>query len=277
MWVDLARYYDVIYDWKDYDAESEAVRRLIEENKKSDGEALLDIACGTGGHLQYLRDHFDVMGIDKNPAMLKEARKKCPGVPFKVADMVSIELDREFDAIICLFSSIGYLRTYRNLKIAIERFARHLRKGGVLLIEPFLTKESYQSGLIHGSMMEGDGVKISRMNVTKRRGDLAILDFHFLVGTKAGIRHIHDPHELALYETSKFLEILRGAGFRARFRKQAFMKDRGLFMAKRLTIVDCKYTDLEGRHLEDLFRRKVRAHQQQLGVAILLPGRSGGL
>ena len=65
----------------------------------------------------------------------------------------------------------------------------------------------------------------------QRRGNLAILDFHFMIGTKAGIRHLRDPHELALYETPKVLEILRGAGFRARFRKQAFMKDRGLFIA----------------------------------------------
>jgi ubiquinone/menaquinone biosynthesis C-methylase UbiE len=76
------RYYDVIYSGKDYAQEAAHVKWLIVEHKRSDGNALLDIACGTGGHVPYLRDDFAYEGLDLDPVMLALARERFPDVPF---------------------------------------------------------------------------------------------------------------------------------------------------------------------------------------------------
>jgi len=56
MFSKTAKYYDLIYGWKDYVAEATAVKEIIAAEKRSPGKKLLDIACGTGVHLALLYD-----------------------------------------------------------------------------------------------------------------------------------------------------------------------------------------------------------------------------
>ena len=128
---DLARYYDLIYSGKNYKKEVAVVTALICQFKRSAGNDLLEIACGTGGHARYLRNHFHVVATDNNPQMLRIARRKVKGVTFKQADMIDFDLGRQFDVVACLFSSIGYVKTLGNLKRTLRNFAQHLKPGGV--------------------------------------------------------------------------------------------------------------------------------------------------
>jgi ubiquinone/menaquinone biosynthesis C-methylase UbiE len=231
MWATLAPFYDVMYQWKDYRAESEQVHQLIQEHRLSSGDALLDVACGTGEHTRYFRERYRVTGIDLNPEMLKVARRKTSGISFLRRDMTSFDLKRRFDAVVCLFSSIAYVRTYRNLRRSIACFEKHLKPGGVLVIEPFFTTGTFQPGSIHGGTMEGEGVRISRHSVSRRRGNLAVLDFHFLLSTEKGVRYFRDTHELALFDRSRFLEILSDAGLRTWYCEDGLTPGRGLYMS----------------------------------------------
>ncbi|MEZ4650921.1 MAG: class I SAM-dependent methyltransferase [Candidatus Eisenbacteria bacterium] len=103
--------------------------------------ALLDVACGTGEHLSQLSGRFQLFGVDSSPEMLAVARHKLPGASLFLSNMTSFELGRSFDAITCLFSSIGYLRSVSMLERAIERMASHLSDDGVLLVEPPIAPE----------------------------------------------------------------------------------------------------------------------------------------
>jgi len=44
---DLAKYYDLIYTWKDYKKEANTIKQLIVAYKKTNGNTLLEVACGT--------------------------------------------------------------------------------------------------------------------------------------------------------------------------------------------------------------------------------------
>ena len=48
----------------------------------------------------------------------------------------STHADRAYDVVLCLFSSIGYVKTKSNLNRAVKCMANHLTPGGILLIEP---------------------------------------------------------------------------------------------------------------------------------------------
>ncbi len=231
MWAELAPFYDVLYLWKDYAAEAARVHQLIQTHRMSSGNTLLDVACGTGEHTRFLREHYDVTGVDLNREMLKVARRKIPGVPLLCRDMTSFDLKRRFDAVVCLFSSIAYVRIYRNLKRTIACFGRHLKPGGILVIEPFFTTETFLPGSIHAGTLEAEGVKISRHTVSRRRGNLAVLDFHFLLSTMKGVQYFRDTHELALFDRERFLEILSDAGLRTWYYEDGLMRDRGLYVS----------------------------------------------
>ncbi|MGH7496004.1 MAG: class I SAM-dependent methyltransferase [bacterium] len=231
MYGELAPYYDIIYQWKNYQAECRKLHRLITKYKKSPGKRLLDVACGTGEHLKYLREHYDVTGLDFSPAMLKLARRKLPDLTFVRGNMLSFHLRTKFDLMLCLFSAIAHLQNYSNLHQALRNFSSHLVSGGVLLIEPFVSKEKFMTGMIHSLTQSAGGVTVTRMNASRRRGNLAILDFHFLVGTRQGVRYYKDLHILGLFDPKRFVQMLEQEGFHARFLKNGLMKDRGLFVA----------------------------------------------
>ena len=204
---------------------------MVQSHKKSSGKELLDIACGTGSHLAYFKKHYQVIGLDLNKEMLKIARRKFPKIKFRQANMISLNLKKRFDVITCLFSSIGYVKTHVNLNKTIAAFAKHLKSGGVLVIELFISPRIYRTGELHSSFVDKPDTKIVRMNVSRRRGNIGILDFYFLVGTKREIKFIKDKHELGLFGTSEILKALRKNGFQAKFLKNGLMKGRGLYIA----------------------------------------------
>jgi len=231
MYREIALYYDLIYSWKDYKKEAKKVKKLILKYKKSDGNELLDIACGTGKHLEYLKNTFSCMGVDINEEMINIAKKNAKGVSFKKADMITLNLNKKFDIIICLFSSIGYVKTYSNLKKCIQNFANHLKRCGVVIFEPWLTKSSYIEGFPHMNTYDGEDIKIARLNISKIEGNLSVLDMHYLIAERnKEIKYYKDRHELGLFEIEKTLEFMKEAGFKPEFLKKGLMKDRGLYI-----------------------------------------------
>jgi ubiquinone/menaquinone biosynthesis C-methylase UbiE len=228
---ELGKYYDLIYSFKDYKREASQIKKIIARHKKSGGNELLDVACGTGEHLKFLKGSFRCMGVDVNSEMLNVARKKVRGVVFKNADMIKLNLNKKFDIVLCLFSSIGYVKTYANLKKTIRGFTKHMKHGGVVIIEPWFTRNNFYVGMPHMSTFESKDVKIARLNVSKKVGDLSVMDFHWLVAEKGKpVKHFVDRHEMALFDVSKVLRIMKNAGLQTKFMKKGLRTNRGLFI-----------------------------------------------
>jgi SAM-dependent methyltransferase len=228
-----ASVYDQIYASKDYAAEARRVRELVREHGPANATTLLDVACGTGTHLGYLAKWFDVTGVDPTPGMLQVARRKLPGVRLVRGTMQEFDLHREFDVITCLFSSIGYVRSVRDLRRTLRNFAAHLRPGGVAIVEPWLTPGVYRAGEVHLDAYGPKSLPIVRMNLSERRGDRSIMDMHHLVATPRGVRHWVERHDLGMFPVATFLTAFDAAGFRVRFLKHGLMKERGLYVAIR--------------------------------------------
>jgi ubiquinone/menaquinone biosynthesis C-methylase UbiE len=228
---DLAKYYDLIYSWKEYKNETKIIKSLINQYQKSNGNDLLEVACGTGRHIQYLKDSFAILATDFNKDMLAVAQKNITDVTFKQADMIHLNLDKTFDVIICLFSSIGYVKNYKNLNKTIENFSKHLKKGGVVIIEPWFTESSYKTGLPTMTTYDGDDIKIARLCVCKKRGILSVMDMHYLIAERdKKMTHFAECHELAMFDIDKMLGIMKKNGLKAKFLKNGLMKDRGLYI-----------------------------------------------
>jgi len=214
MYKKLAKYYDLIYHWKDYEKESYSIKELVKKYKKSDGNKLLDVGCGTGKHIEQFKDDFSCTGIDINNEMVEVAQTKFKDVFFHQGDMVDFNLKTEYDVILCLFSAIGYVKTYSNLEKTMLNFGNHLKKGGVIVIEPWFTKSTYLVGEPGMTTYDGKDVKIARLNTTKIDGDLSIMDMHYLIVEKnEDVIHYVDTHKLGLFETDKTLELMEICGY----------------------------------------------------------------
>ncbi len=110
-------------------------------------------------------------------------------------------------------------------------FSNDIKKGGVLIIEPWFTKSAYWVGAPGMTTYDGKDVKIARVNTTKIKGDLSIMEMHYLIAEKdKDVIHFADTHELGLFETDKTLDFMEKAGLKAEFLKDGLMEDRGLYI-----------------------------------------------
>src|SRR5256886_16305700 len=181
-----ARLYDAIYaSVRDYRREAAELDRLIQERKPG-ARTLLDVACGTGAHLEHLSG-YEVEGLDLDREMLAVARERLPDVPFHEGDMAVFDLGERFDTVVCMFSSIGYVRTEERLRSAIASMARHLEPGGVLVVEPWLSPDVWMDRHVGDVFVDDPELKIARMNVAQREGTVSMFEFEYLVGTPDGI------------------------------------------------------------------------------------------
>lgn len=211
MFTKSARFYDALYHFKDYGAAAGQLHAFIQQHKP-DAKTLLDVACGTGKHLEQLRKYYRVEGFDINPEMLDVARGRCPDVPLHLGDMVDFKLERSFDVLACLFSSIGYVKTVENLERAVASMARHLQPGGLLFVEPWFSPETYWIGRITANFVDEPELKIAWMYTSEIEGRLSIFKINYLVGTTQGIEHFTERHEMGLFSHQEYTRAFEKAG-----------------------------------------------------------------
>lgn len=216
MFEETAGVYDAFYDAleKDYEWEARRVLRLSRAVCPKP-RTLLDVACGTGRHLDVFRRKLDCVGVDLDPAMLAVAATRCPDVRFVAGDMVDFDLGQRFDIVTCLFSSIGYVRTVPRLRRAVRTMARHVSPGGVLAVEPWYQPEDWEVGHLSVLVVDEPGCKATRVSRSSRRGDLSTLEFEYLIADAAGIRHYQERHEMRLFRWEHYLDAFAAVGFTA--------------------------------------------------------------
>lgn len=228
----LAKHYDALYSWKDYRAESRRLVSLARQYGRSGGRTWLDVACGTGRHLEFLRARYSVSGVDASREMLRAARRRLPGVRLVRGDMRSFRVRGRFDVVSCLFSAIGHLRTESDLRATFENLARHTKPGGVVIVEPWLEPSRFKPGHVHLTTFESPRLTLVRLSRGLRSADRSLIQYEYLVAEPGRrIRHFSEVDTGLMVPHRRLVELLRGAGLRSRYLRRGFMRDRGLLMA----------------------------------------------
>ncbi len=230
-----AKYYDEIYASvdKDYAAEVSKAHKIIQKYKLAKGKSLLDVACGTGTHASLLSKYYQVEGLDLDPQMLSVAKKKHPKIQFHQGDMADYDLGRRFDVIVCLFSSIGYVKTKSRLGKAIKNMSTHLLPGGVLLIEPWFTPKQWHLGRASMTYVNKPELKLVRMSHSGQKGKMSFIEFQYLIGTSKGIEHEVEIHELGLFTHKEYMDAFKAAGLRITHDPEG-LDGRGLYIGMKL-------------------------------------------
>jgi SAM-dependent methyltransferase len=210
-----AHVYDLIYEaiGKDYATESSQIRLLIEQ-RDPEARTLLDVACGTGGHLRHLQEAFEVTGVDLDPEMLVQARRLLPDMRLFEGDMRNLDLGETFDAVVCLFSSVGYLEGTDDLDLAISSMACHLNAGGILIVDGWVRPDAWiDRGHISIDVATADpSVKVARVVRSERTGERTVLEMHYLIATPDRVDHVVEHHRLTLFEPQAYESAFAKAG-----------------------------------------------------------------
>lgn len=236
MYTDLAPLYDAVYSAKGYAREARLLRREIETRGRSRGKELLDVGCGTGHHIEYLRRWFQCTGLDASPEMLKVARKRLPGIPLVRGRMESFDLGHQFDAVICMFGALGYTRTLAGMRKAIRCMADHVKPGGVLIIQPWLEPQVWKVGRLAIRTVEAPGQIITRVTSPLPAGRrTSRFEMQYLIArSRRPIQHAVEIHELGLFRRADIQAAIRREGLRARYIPVWHGDGRGLHVGVRV-------------------------------------------
>jgi SAM-dependent methyltransferase len=232
MFAASADVYDLVYSaFKNYPAETADVAALIRRTNPG-ARTILDVACGTGEHARLLTDThgFIVDGLDLEPGFVRIAQSKLPKGTVYEGDMTSFSLPGRYDIVLCLFSSIGYVRTLDNVQRTLERFAAHLAAGGIIIVEPWFAPGVLQPGRIAMTTAESSGVAVCRMSRMEVDDRISRLHFEYLIGRPGGIERASETHELGLFTTEEMIGCFERAGLTVEHDAKG-PSGRGLFLA----------------------------------------------
>lgn len=209
----IAAYYDSMYvNEERYRDEVEQAAAIIKKYNPT-AKTLLDIACGTGAQAKYFAEHYDVTGLDISAEMLEYAKAKAPAATFVIADMCDFSLDTHFDAVVNLYGSIGFAPSYDAMKTSLCKCCDHMNDGGVLILTPWSTKETFEEGLVAKSRREErDGFcrmeSIRRFTNNKVQGEM-----HHLVSVDLDITYHKTVFEISLFSEDEYLTAIKDSGF----------------------------------------------------------------
>ena len=234
MFYRLAPFYDDLVGAKDYRRECRVLESLARRLGSPRGGTWLDVACGTGRHLSFLRRHYSVTGIDVSREMLRVARRRLPGVRLVLADMRDFRLDETFDVVSCLYSAIGHLETERDLEATFVNFAHHLKPGGIAIVEPWIDPADFRRSYVHLVTHQSPSVTVVRMATSSRRGKRSAVHYHYLIGEKGRrIEHFEEVDIGLLVSHQRLLDMMDAAGLTARFLRRGLTSGRGLIVGVR--------------------------------------------
>ena len=228
MFTKSAKFYDALFHFKDYKNEAYKLNEII-HSYKHDALTLLDVACGTGKHLQYLSEFISAEGIDYSKELLDIAGERCPGVIFHQGDMTGFDLKKKYDVITCLFSSIGYVRTAENLFKAVSCFSEHLNSNGLLIIEPWFSPQTYWNDRLTANFYDGPDLKIAWMYKSGSKDNVSVVDIHYLTATPDEISNFTEHHEIGLFTNEEYEDSFKRAGFDVRYDKEGLC-GRGMYI-----------------------------------------------
>ncbi|MXV14245.1 class I SAM-dependent DNA methyltransferase [Hufsiella ginkgonis] len=216
---DYSNYYDLFYRDKNYEKESGCVIALLKDLSPGAG-TLIELGSGTGNYSHYFAEAgYHVTGIEKSRPMIERSKmKSIQNFEPLLCDMVSFDLDREYDAAVSLFDVMCYLTEDEELISCFNSISRNLKQGGVLIFDSWYTPAVYASPPQAGiRRAENDKVEIIRLAepVMNYRQNTVAVHYEFIIRDKNNgqYRSLKEIHTLRHFNVPEIDAIACSSGF----------------------------------------------------------------
>ncbi len=231
---ELAGWWPVFSDPREYRREAAHVARVLRQSTKPGPRTVLELGSGGGNSAFHLKAHFSMTLVDLSSQMLRVSRKLNPECNHVKGDIRSLRLGRTFDAVF-VHDAICHMTTETDLRAVMRTAYEHCRVGGAALFIPDFVRETFVSGTDQGgSDSPRRSVRFLQWIVDPDPTDSTYLvDFAILLKNRRGqVRVAHDRHVLGLFPRARWLRLLREVGFKAVVVQDDEVRD--LFIGHRL-------------------------------------------
>jgi len=146
----LAEVYDSLMSDVNYELWADFIDEILMEHHPEPVH-LLELACGTGSMALSLEELecYNITATDASGNMIRKAKEKAErlhsNIRFEVMDFLSIDIDREFDAVIMAFDSINYLHQKKQILRLMDQVKNVLKPEGIFIFDFTTPRNSVKS------------------------------------------------------------------------------------------------------------------------------------
>ena len=210
LYKNLSKIYDLLYSYRDYDKEAEF---LIGQLPRGVSPSFLDVACGTGAHLEAVRKKLPLArlgGIDLSKEMLAVAQKKSSDFKLVRADMRSFDIGRNFDMIYCLSGSIQYNLSQEDLTKTIHSMRKHAVSGKVIFDLAYCL-ERWREGYTNITANSNEQFEVAELYTSHSKDGFSYWNPLYLIkDKKTGKMDMHvDTHKIKLWSIPEVEDLLK--------------------------------------------------------------------
>jgi SAM-dependent methyltransferase len=239
---ELAWTWEILVSEEEYRPEVEFVKKMIKKYKKTPGNELLDVGCGAGHHDLFLKDDFEVVGIDGSEKMLELAKRRNPELVYHLRDMRTFQLNRQFDVVMAM-DMIMYNLTYPDLEKTLTNLSNHLKASGVMVFFVENLKEKFEQNKTRSKKHKKGNIEIVLIeNDYDINPDDTEFECHliFLIRKEERLQIEVDKHRMGLFDLDKMLQILDDLNFKTHlyeldFSGRKYQKEGPLFVCEKLS------------------------------------------
>jgi trans-aconitate methyltransferase len=226
---DLARWWPLISPPQEYEEEATFAAGLL-QTASIPVHDVLELGSGGGSNAFHLKRRFAMTLVDLSHDMLAVSRTLNPECAHAQGDMRTVRLGRQFDAVF-IHDAIEYMSDEDDLKLAMETVFVHCRPGGLAVLVPDSTTETFVPMTDHGGHDAADGRRGARYLEWVWDPDptdsWALAEFVFLLREIDGpVDVVHETHRWGLFDREVWLRLLTETGFRTEVVTEVTIEDR---------------------------------------------------
>jgi len=219
-----AKYYDLLYQDKDYKAESDYISSLIKkyhpETKK-----ILEFGSGSGIHGRLLGDlGYQVTGIERSQQMIDLGNQKAelsevtPNFSCVLGDCTETFISNDFDAVISLFHVISYQTSNESITAMLKNAYKQLKHGGIFIFDYWYAPAVWNyRPTLRVKKVENSELKITRIAEPECWEDTNRVDVNYLTFiedlSSGKISKIQETHEMRAFDLDEITQFSSSTGF----------------------------------------------------------------
>jgi SAM-dependent methyltransferase len=224
LYEELAEWWPLVSAPDEYAEEAAEYVRLLRAAATGPLEEVLELGSGGGNNASHLKREFSLTLVEPAEGMREASRALNPECVHLPGDMRTVRLGRVFDAVF-VHDAIMYMTTEADLRAALETVATHLRPGGVALVAPDCTQETFEPGEKVGGRDEpaaqggrSRSVRFLEWTLPPEPGATSSeAHYALLLRERDGsVRAVHDTHRFGVFPRATWLRLFEEVGLDAR-------------------------------------------------------------